>query len=86
MEAAREAERTGEMVPKDFFQIPVHSALEGRFVYAVPRGHTPVAEDLDRLREAANILREYRTRRPHYVNDDGTLRAVDLIRDWTIRR
>jgi hypothetical protein len=82
VDAAGEAERTGEFVPRDFVQIPVHSAERGRFVYAVPEGHVP--SDVDgRLREeAAAVLAEYRRRRPAYVNPDGTLRAAELLRDW----
>lgn len=82
VEAAGEAERTGDFVPRDFVQIPVHSAERGRFVYAVPEGHAPGDVDHRLREEAAAVLAEYRRRRPAYVNPDGTLRAAELLRDW----
>jgi hypothetical protein len=81
-EAAAETARTGEFVERDFFQIPVHSRETGRFVYAVPKGHEPLPEDLAIRAEAARVLEAYRARRPDFANADGTLRAVDLLRAW----
>lgn len=82
VEAAREGEARGELVPRDFFQIPVHSRETGRFTYAVPEGYAPQAVDEALRAEATRILADYRARRPRYVNPDGTLRAVELLRDW----
>jgi hypothetical protein len=81
-EAAAEMAATGNFVTRDFFQIPVHSRETGRFVYAVPEGHEPVAEDLAIQAEAARVLEAYRARRPAFTNPDGTLRAVELVRAW----
>jgi hypothetical protein len=86
VEAAREGDARGELVPRDFFQIPVHSRPDARFVYAVPRGHVPNEIDLAIRAEAARVLEEYRARRPRYENPDGTLRAVELLRDWRAER
>jgi len=81
-EAAAEMARTGDFVERDFFQIPVHSRESGRFVYAVPKGHEPLAEDLAIRAEAARVLEAYRARRSAFVNPDRTLRAVHLLRAW----
>ncbi|TVR63555.1 MAG: hypothetical protein EA422_09060 [Gemmatimonadales bacterium] len=81
-EAGREMQETGEFVDRDFFQIPVHSSESGRFVYAVPPGHEPLPEDEAIRSEAARILEVYRAWRPRFENDDGTLRAVEMLRAW----
>jgi hypothetical protein len=87
VEAAREgAARGGQLIERDFLHIPVHSRQTGRFVYAVPRGHTPGPDDEEIRHRAAAILAEYEMRRSRYVNPDGTLRASDLLRDWYAER
>jgi hypothetical protein len=86
VEAAREGDARGELVPREFIQIPVHSRPDARFVYAVPPGHVPTEADLAIRAEAARVLEEYRARRPRYENADGTLRAVELLRDWYAER
>jgi len=80
VEAAEHQKRTGDFVERDFFQIPVHSRETGRFVYAVPKGHTPLPEDETILAEAARTLAVYRDLRPAFTNEDGTLRATELLR------
>ncbi len=82
VEAAEEMARTGDFVERDFFQLPVHSGETGRFVYAVPKGHDPLPEDLAIREEAERVLARYRTLRPRFENGDGTLRAVELLRAW----
>lgn len=82
VEAAREGDARGELVARDFFQIPVYSRPDARFTYAVPPGHVPNEADLALRAEAARVLEEYRSRRPRYQNPDGSLRAVELLRDW----
>jgi hypothetical protein len=82
VEAAREGDARGALVPRDFFQIPVHSRADGRFVWAVPQGHVPLEVDLAIRAEAARVLADYRARRPRYTNADGSVRAVELRRDW----
>ncbi|GEM_PF-914495 len=81
-EAGREMQETGEFVARDFFQIPVHSSETGRFVYAVPPGHDPLPEDEWIRSESARILELYRAWRPRFENEDGTLRAVEMLRAW----
>ncbi len=82
VEAGLTQETTGEFVERDFFQVPVHAADEGRFVYAVPRGHDARPEDEQILASAADILARFRAVRERYVEGDGTLRPVELLRDW----
>lgn len=80
VEAADHQVRTGDFVERDFFQIPVHSRETGRFVYAVPKGHIPLPEDEAIREEAARTLTRYRDLRPAFMNADGTLRAMELLR------
>jgi hypothetical protein len=86
VEAARKGDERGELVERDFFQIPVHTADKGHFVYAVPKGYAPADVDEQLRADAARLLADYRERRPRYTNPDGTLRAVELLRDWYAER
>lgn len=81
-ESAREQQRTGELVERDFFQVPVHRRPRGHFTYAIPRGHTPTEVDSSIHRAAAAVLAAYRARREAYLRPDSSLRAADLLRDW----
>lgn len=81
VEAAREQDSTKTLVPRDFFQIPVYSAKQGRFVYAIPKGQAPSAVDSALYREAEQILRRYESIRARYVRPDGRLRAVELLQE-----
>ena len=82
VEAGREADSTGQFVERDFLHAPVFARASGHFTWAVPRGHTPTRADSLRLDAAAEVLAEYRRRRPAYLRPDSTLRAADLLRDW----
>jgi hypothetical protein len=79
--AGLEGKRTGKLVERDFVHLPTVAADEGRFVYAVPKGHA--ANDADRtLRAAAEAIHaEYVRRRAVYVGH-GKAGAVALLRDW----
>ncbi len=79
--AADDEERTRQRVPRDFVQIPTAAADTGRFVYAVPKGHTPRTEDIALKEAAALILAEYRARRERYIGP-GKPGVVALLRDW----
>lgn len=86
--AGEEGERTGKLVPRDFRRIEtVYKFASGNgdslstFVYAVPKGAVPTAEE-DQLRQrAAAILGEYRTRRANAVDQAGA-GALALWRVW----
>ncbi|MFN3427801.1 MAG: hypothetical protein ACK41G_09540 [Candidatus Thermochlorobacter sp.] len=81
VEAAREQDSTKKLVARDFFQIPTYSAKQGRFVYAIPKGHTPSAIDSALYRAAEQILRRYQSVRARYVGPDGRLRALELLQE-----
>jgi hypothetical protein len=83
VEAGRAGQGTGEIVPRDFFHIPVHVRDSGHFTYAVPRGHTPTAVDSALYRHGTAVLADYRARRTAFLQPDSTLRAADLLRAWT---
>lgn len=79
--AAGEQQQPGKpVVARRFFQIPVHSAKEGHFVYALPKEQAPSAADSALYRRALPVLERYRTLRPRYQRPNGTLRATDLLR------
>ncbi len=79
--AAEESDETGRFVERDFFQIPAWSGETGRFVYAVPKGYVPTQEDSALYRRSVVVLEAYRRTRVSYVRTDGSLRAIDWIRD-----
>jgi len=82
VEAARESEATGEFVERDFFHIPTHAAETNRFTYAVPEGYMPTAVDSAVYLASRDVLSAYRERRDAYVTSEGTLQALELVRDW----
>jgi TPR repeat protein len=61
--------------------IPTHHA-RSEFVYVIPLQNEPAPEDRAIQRQAAEILAEYRERRPRYLQPDGRLDAIRLINDW----
>ncbi|EIM74105.1 putative lipoprotein [Nitritalea halalkaliphila LW7] len=69
VEAARHQEETGDFVTRDFFQIPVASAKEGHFVYAIPKDSEPSAEDLALRARAAQLLSRYEEVRDSRVSE-----------------
>ncbi|RMH08921.1 MAG: hypothetical protein D6697_04910 [Armatimonadetes bacterium] len=81
VEAAEHQQRTGEFVERDFFHIPTFERETNQFVWAVPKGHTPNTEDLERRARAEAILKAYRARREQYIGE-GKPGVVQLLRDW----
>jgi hypothetical protein len=73
--------RGGEPVEREFIQIPTFGSDRGRFVYAVPKGHTERSEDVALKSAAAPILDSYRAWRAAYIGD-GKAGAVALLRNW----
>ena len=82
VEAARTAEKEDTFVERNFFHIPTAEAETNRFTYAVPEGYTPSAPDSTIYRNAADILEAYRERRADHLNENDTLQAVELLRNW----
>lgn len=79
--AELEKQETATFVARDFFQIPTFSSPTGQFVYAVPTGYVPTAEDLKLLADAENILSYYKSIRDLYIGPDKA-GPRQLIRDW----
>ncbi|MEM1055401.1 MAG: hypothetical protein AAGI52_07730 [Bacteroidota bacterium] len=83
VEAGREQDSTGQFVSREFISAPVHARETGHFTWAVPSGHTRTSADSLRLGAAADLLAAYRERRSAYLRADSTVRAADLLRDWS---
>lgn len=80
--AAGEAQRrTRAFVERDFIRLPTFRPDDGRFVYAVPKGHAPDAADEALRTKAERIFKDFRGRRGAYVGD-GKPGAAFLLRDW----
>ena len=86
VEAAIQGDSIGEIVPRDFLQMPVFSGLRGRYVYAVPEGWVEGPADEQIRVRATEIVAAYSERRGGYLEASGYLRALDLYRDWMEER
>ncbi len=74
-------EGKGELVPRDFLSLPTFRG-ERRFVYAVPKGHTPNTADAA-LRTAAEALyADYVARRKKHITGDSASGVLTLVREW----
>lgn len=80
-EAAESEVKTGEFVERDFIHIPTFESDEGRFVYAVPKGHTENAEDAALRAQAAPVLARYAQLRAESIGD-GKPGVLHLVRSW----
>ncbi|MGV3618843.1 MAG: hypothetical protein ACO1SV_26255 [Fimbriimonas sp.] len=81
VEASESQRKDGKLVPRDFLSIPVFVGPTHHFVYAVPKGHLPNADDLVLRERAAPILAKYRTMRAEYIGP-GKKGVVQMLRDW----
>lgn len=79
--AQQDADPEKKLVPRDFLHIPTIARETNRFVYAVPKGQAPNAEDIALRERAAPILAEYRKRRAQYIGP-GKPGIARLLRDW----
>jgi len=79
--AGEEQDRTKKFVERDFVHLPTFASNEGRFVYAVPKGHLERAEDRMLRVATSEILTRYRAWRSVYL-DDHKLGVVELLRQW----
>lgn len=85
VDAGRKQDSTKNLVARTFFQIPTWADSTGRFVYAIPRDAVPGRADSVLLRRSRSVLEAYRDIRPAFARPDGTLRALDLVRDERAR-
>jgi hypothetical protein len=81
--AGEEQALTGKFVARDFVNIPTFDGDRGRFVYAVPKGHTERTEDCYLKAMSGPILTRYRAWRAVYVGE-GKAGPVALLRDWLV--
>jgi hypothetical protein len=69
----------GPMVPRDFFSVPTFARETNHFVWAVPKGHQPNAQDLAIREAAAPVLARYRELRGHFIGE-GKPGVLALLR------
>lgn len=81
VQAEEQKASTGKFVERDFFAMPTFSGLTGGYTYAVPKGYTPVAVDLDLRNKAADILASYQKHRAQFIGE-GKPGPVALLRSW----
>ena len=72
---------TKRFVTRDFVNLPTFTSDQGRFVYAVPKGHVERDEDRELKSKTAEIIGRYQAWRSVYV-DQHKLGAVELLRNW----
>jgi len=81
VEAEEQEAMTGQFVERDFLHIPTFESDEGRFVYAVPKGHKANADDTALLARAAPVLARYAQLRAEHIGD-GKPGVLQLVRNW----
>lgn len=81
--AFHEADTTGNLVPRNFFRMPTYGHEEGNFVYAYPKDHKPNEVDSVLLKRSIPVLETFQLLRSRYLNADSTVRAYELLRDFT---
>ncbi|MDR1357710.1 MAG: hypothetical protein LBJ58_08590 [Tannerellaceae bacterium] len=80
--ASLELNTTGTFVERSFFNIPVHAAKGGYFVYANPAAYEPSVIDSAIYYKAADVLARYEDIRGKYLDADSALRAYKLLQDY----
>lgn len=68
-------------MPRDFVQLPTFGSATGRFVYAVPKGHTPRPEDTDLRERADDALARFRAWHEVYI-ERHQFGWVSLLENW----
>ena len=79
--SGEQQDKSGEFVKRDFLHLPTFTSIDGRFVYAVPKGHAERDEDRNLKAVTAPIFERYKTWREVYVGE-GKAGGVSLLRDW----
>ena len=77
----QDADPVKKLVPRDFLSIPTFDRETNAFVYAVPKGQAPNAEDLALRARCTPIFAEYKRRRAQYIGP-GKPGIIALLRDW----
>jgi hypothetical protein len=81
VEAHQHQEQGGEFVKRDFFHIPVFEREQGRFTYAIPKGHQPDQIDSLIYSRSLQILNKYKTNRECYVKENK-FDLANFLKDW----
>jgi hypothetical protein len=81
VEAGERQAETKTFVERDFVQLHTFASEEGRFIYAVPKGHAERDEDRQLKTTTADTFARYRAWRTVYL-DDQKLGAVELLQNW----
>ena len=81
VQAAEEERKTGKFVEREFLHIPTYVSAQGRFVYAVPKGHIEREEDRSLLSNAEPVLARYRELRALHIRPDQG-GVLSLVRSW----
>jgi hypothetical protein len=81
VQAAEEERKTGRFVERDFLHIPTYVSAQGRFVYAVPKGHIEREEDRFLRSRAEPVLARYRELRALHIRPDPG-GVLSLVRSW----
>ncbi|TDQ12040.1 hypothetical protein [Pedobacter metabolipauper] len=80
LEAAKHEEKNkGELLKRDFFQIPVYSGKTGHFVYAVPKGYQATSIDSAIYKRAEYTLERFKKERAKHLRKDGTVQYYELL-------
>jgi len=79
--AGQKQAETKQFVARDFVHLPTFASGEGRFVYAVPKGHTERDEDRRLKATTTEVFTRYRAWRIVYL-DRNNLPATELLRNW----
>ena len=79
--AGQKQAETKQFVACDFVHLPTFASDEGRFVYAVPKGHAERAEDRLLKATTAEVFTRYRAWRLVDL-ERNKLPATELLRNW----
>ncbi len=86
-EAEYTNETKKEFVKRKFFQIPTFERESGYFVYAYPADYTPKAEtDSALYHKSVEVLNHFKSIRPQFTKEDGSLNALKLILSENVKK
>jgi len=79
VQAAIHNDEKKEFVKRDFFNMPVFSRENGRFVYAIPKDSKPGTLDLAIKERAATVLVNYKLLREKFTDQQGKVAYYPLF-------
>lgn len=84
--AAEMHQKSGTFVERDFVQMPVASGEEGRFVYAVNKGHELNEADMQIRELAQKNVDFFMDHASEYYREDKTFDAFRFLRDYHMKQ